>query len=193
MGWKASCLFASTRGEGFLGTFPNHDSQRAQETIKALGWGKLSSAGIASLEQGIYPEPDSVYIGAYDGAIVLGTEQIAADCLNDRVPPLVERLGTYLPGASMLALVLHSVVNLFGYAYYEQGKLVRVRAGSAEDGIIVDKGEPMPEERPLFARSVVRDGSRVYRQVINGHEEEFPEDAFGEGVTRQALRRPFPI
>lgn len=80
----------------------------------------------------------------------------------------------------MLAMVLHSVVNLFGYAIYQNGELIRVRAGSADDGLIIEQGEPLPEEEALFAKSVLKDGERIYRTEINGQLEEFTEDTFGE-------------
>src|SRR5215469_18863408 len=100
MGWKASCMFASTRTEGFLGTFPKHDSSQAHEILKCLGSGRWISAGMASLEQGIYPETGQVYVGAYGSAFVLGTEQVAAHCMSERVPTLVEKLNACLPGSN---------------------------------------------------------------------------------------------
>jgi hypothetical protein len=91
----------------------------------------------------------------------------------------------------VLAIQLQSVVNLFGYAYFEHGKLIRARAGSADDGVFLDDGEWLPEEQRLFAKSIVRNGHRVFEQEINGEIEEFSEDALGEEFVFELSRRFF--
>ncbi|WP_020470093.1 DUF6928 family protein [Zavarzinella formosa] len=189
MGWKASCILASNREDGYLGALPAHDPQRADEIIRQLGMGAFERVGPSTFDEGIYPQDDSLYVGAYDGAIVLGSEEVAAVCISEKTPSLILHLADCLPNARMMAMVLHSVVNLYGYAIYENGKLLRVRAGSSDAGVFLDKGEPLPEEQMLFAKSIMKDGQRVYPTEINGEVEEFSEDCVGEEFVFELSRR----
>ncbi|WP_367848876.1 hypothetical protein [Rhodoferax sp. WC2427] len=50
------------------------------------------------------------------------------------------------PTGQVLAIVLHSVVNLWGYSLYAQGQLVRSAAGASDDGLFANIGAPLPEE-----------------------------------------------
>ena len=45
-----------------------------------------------------------------------------------------------------MAIVLHSVVNLWGYSVYSKGQLLRSAAGASDDGLLVNEGAPLPEE-----------------------------------------------
>jgi len=86
---------------------------------------------------------------------------------------------------------LHSVVNYYGYALFQGTTLLRVRAGSADDGVIVDQGAWLPEEQQLFAKSIVRDGERFFLQEIDGTVEEFDHSAYGEEFVFDLSRRFF--
>ena len=74
-----------------------------------------------------------------------------------------------LPDARVLIVTLHSVVDLFGYAWFENGQFVRGRAGSADDGVFFDQGDLLPIERKLL---------------------DFDEDSAGEEFVME-LCRPF--
>jgi len=191
MGWKASCLFANNREEGYLGSLPGHDHQRARQLIEQLEIGEFRSVDMSTFERGIYPDSNQLYLGAYDGAAIIGSHKITDRCFSGEVPDEVKRLTSAIPGARILAITLHSVVNLFGYAYYENGTLVRLRAGSANDGVFADYGEVLPEEERLFQQSVIRNGTRVFLEDTDGVQEELPEDAFGEEFVFELSRRFF--
>jgi hypothetical protein len=123
MGWKASCILINERGPGYLGTMPTHDPERARRLIADLGLGPCRSRGMTTFDYGIYP--DHLVVGAYDGAAVIGTP----DLINSSEPigrnPLILRVLTTFPKAAVLSVCLHSVVNLFNYAYFEEGRLLR--------------------------------------------------------------------
>jgi hypothetical protein len=90
------------------------------------------------------------------------------------------------PGGEVLAMVLHSVVDLWGFASYADGDLRRMAAGSADDGVFIDTGTPLPEERPMLA------GATLARLDEEGEGEELvlavSARLFGRGI--DALEKP---
>lgn len=151
MGWKASNLIAITGEDNYLTTFPSPDPTRAREYLHRLG-GAYKSAGEATFEDGLYPQNgNDLYIGAYEKAIVVGSVEITEEAFKGGVPHAVQCASELLPGCRAIVVMLHSVVNLFGYAWYEQGKLLRARAGSADDGVFFEEGAPLPIEQKLKA------------------------------------------
>lgn len=160
MGWKAFAVFA-TAVPGYFGTRPRHEAQRAEQLRLRLGLSGYAYVGPATLEAALYPRKGALYIGAYpDGAIVCETQLVcqlfdAASChkIGGGTAPFAEfkpaLLGLY-PAGEVLALVLHSVVNLWGYSLYAGGKLRRSAAGASDDGIIANEGAPLPEERRVL-------------------------------------------
>ena len=95
------------------------------------------------------------------------------------------------PQAAVLRVGLHSVVNLWSYAYFERGRLVRAYGGCADEGVMLDEGDLLPEERPHFERSVVRDGERFFYAEIDGRTEEFDASAYGEELAFEVMGRFF--
>lgn len=179
MGWKANCILVSTREDGFFGTFPNHDSALAAEIVEKLPLAKHRFGEKSTFERGMYPEPGQLVVGAYPGAAIIGHDELCLACFGDRIPRVVTELWKLFPTAKILAVLLHSVVNQFGYAFFTDGKMIRQRIG-ADGQATFEFGIPLPEEEPLFAKSILRDGRRVFHEENNGEIEEFTEDAFGE-------------
>jgi hypothetical protein len=189
MGWKASCILINERSPGYLGTMPPHDPQRARRLIEDLGLGPCRSRGMTTFEEGIYP--DRLVVGAYDGAAFIGTSDLINSSERIGHNPLILRVLETFPKAAVLAVCLHSVVNLFGYAYFEAGVLIRAHGGSAEEGVVVDQGERLPEEQPHFERSIVRDGKRLFYADIGGRMAEFSAEAYGETLAFEVMARYF--
>ncbi len=188
MGWKASCLLANARAPGFLGEFPQHDPKRCAPLLEATGLQGYQSAGSANFDQASSPwRKNELYLGAYDGAAVIGHSRLFEDCWDAGAPKVIESVSRLLPNSQILVIGLHSVVNFFGYAWYEDGLLQRVRAGAADEGVWIDFGEPLPFEAPLFDLAVQRDGQRFY--LVDG--EEYDEAAFGEEFVFEACRSFF--
>jgi hypothetical protein len=187
MGWKASCILINERAPFQLGSMPTHDPDRALRLIQKLGLGRHRSHGMTTFELGIYPE--SLMVGAYDGAAIIGHPDIANVCLERRADPITARVLAVFPQAAVLRVGLHSVVNLWSYAYFKRGTLIRAYGGSADDGVVLDEGDLLDEEKPHFERSIVRDGERFFLAEINGETEEFNASAFGEELTFEVMRR----
>jgi hypothetical protein len=192
MGWKASCLLASNREDGYLGTIPEHDPQRAAELARRIGSRSFRYVGAATFEEGFYsPNGNELYVGAYDGAAIVGTERVFTECLTKTVSPLVKTLDAWLPGGRILAMALQSVTGFFGYAFYDNGKLLRLLAGSPDDGVIIDMGEPLPEEFPKTEEVMVREGKRYYLSELEGEVCETPVECMGEEFVFELSRRFF--
>jgi hypothetical protein len=165
MGWKAFNLFATVREEAYLTTFPAPEPGKARALLEKIG-GKYESQGESTLERGLYPKgEDELYVGAYDRAIVLGSMSVAEHVFDGEVPEVVGHVEAMLPGARVLIVLLHSVVGLWGYAWFERGKLLRARAGNADDGVFLDLGELLPLEEKLRARDPEIDGEEMVMEL----------------------------
>ena len=157
MGWKASCILINERGPGYLGTMPTHDTERARRLIADFGLGPCRSRGMTNLLENLHPV--DLIVGAYDGAAIIGAPEVVGSCFapadEGRSPaddPLLGRILRAYPSASILCIVLHSVVDLFGYAYYQGGSLIRAFGGADGDPVLMDVGDWQREEQPLFRK-----------------------------------------
>ena len=158
MGFKTFTLFAYDV-PGYFGTAPKHDPRKAQELIIQLG---LSNYELVSATSSLnaYPGEGDIYIGAYEHGVVIAHLELLASLLDqpqrDRNfgtkaydPEFAQRFLALYPKGEVLALVLHSVVNLWGFSVHRNGKLVRcVSAADSEFHGAV--GDPLPEELPLL-------------------------------------------
>ncbi|MBL8849951.1 MAG: hypothetical protein JNG89_09710 [Planctomycetaceae bacterium] len=141
--------------------------------------------------------PRRLCIGAYEHAAVISFPVDSANLVQhpgsrnpllsvgkyfDPRSPETARLLETFPGSRILCLMLHSAVNQFGYAVYEQGRLKRARIGDSDFGVFLDEGDVLPEE--VFARSIIRD-------EFCGQTQEFLDDAYGEEFVFELSRRFF--
>lgn len=165
MGFKAFNLIATTGDESYLTTFPPHRPDRAREFLKRLG-GAYQPAGPATLEQGLYPnDNEELYLGVYDQALVIGNMPITEQIFDGHVPQAVDVATEMLPNCRVLVILLHSVVDLFGYAWFEGGRLIRARAGSADHGVFLDTGPALPVEQKLKAFDETIDGEELVMEL----------------------------
>jgi hypothetical protein len=165
MGWKAFNLFATVREETYLTTFPAPQPAKARALLEKLG-GSYEGQGETTLERGLYPKgDDELFVGAYDGAIVLGSTPLAEHVFDSEVPDVVKHIEGMMPGARILIVLLHSVVDLWGYAWFESGKLLRARAGNADEGVFLEFGEVLPLEENLREREPEIDGEAMVMEL----------------------------
>lgn len=159
MGWKASCVFVAYDKTDFLTRPLTHDTARATHLCEQLGYSGYQPGEATSFDVAIYPKRGELFIGAYaEGCIIANNHLCDALIAQDKsgkiagTSALAQAARTKLlaayPQAKIFALVLHSVVNLWGFAYYEGGKCQRATWGSGDDGLMRDYGEPFPEEAP---------------------------------------------
>ena len=93
------------------------------------------------------------------------------------------------PHAEIGVFVLQSTVNFWGYAVLADGQKIRVRAGSSDDGLIIEAGEPLAQEMKLLSVSTIEaDGRRTYGEY---EDEPIEEDQMGEEFVFEMAARFF--
>jgi len=169
MGWKLSMILINSEKPFDKNAFFNE-----------LGYYQLQEAGNEPFEIALYPPEDRIFIGQYQGNTLVCLQDLPLDSLNESVSVAENLLSTQFPNTDIVTLALHSGFNFWGYSLTRNGKKVRARAGSGDDGTIVEFGEILEEEKALFAQSHVNDeGERIF--VLNRFpDHEFTEDQVGE-------------
>ena len=191
MGWKAASIFVNERGPGYFGTLPPHNPEKARKICHSLGL-SFSNTKQSTFENGLYPPAGTFALGAYEGGLILADQDELIGCSGEDDDPTVLKILHQYPDASILCITLHSVVNHWGYALYENSKLLRRFVGDADDGIALEEGQLQPEEKTLFERSrQTEPGRRIFQIDINGVTEEFPENAAGEELVFRMASRFF--
>lgn len=82
----------------------------------------------------------------------------------DRPSLLPEHLVAASTGRRLVLHAMHSVVDWFAFAVWEDGELVRALSVAPDDGILEDLGERLPFEEPYWAGSfpVAADRGEAY-------------------------------
>lgn len=189
MGFKTACIMTGDCPPHYFGTLPEHNPERADQVLPSLGYEQCFSRESSELE--IYPDEGKLFIGAYEKALYIADRDIIYACFEDRSKPYFQNALKLYPEGKLLIVVLHSVVNYFGYAYYEKGKLLREYSGSGDDGVLSEIGELQPEEKPAFERSEIRDGERIFFEEIHGETEEFDVSCYGESLAFMMMTKFF--
>lgn len=125
---------------------PDPVATRALVAATHPGWTGRASSG-STLSDDCYPEEGTVYAGSFPGIDILCDRDVM-DYLPSDFP------ARYLDAAAGRRVILHamhSVVDMFVYAVWENGTLVRLLAMTSDDGIVEDIGAPLPFEAPFWA------------------------------------------
>jgi hypothetical protein len=197
VGWKSFAIFVQPPGGAALGDPSSLSDCGTEALCNALVPGLYSSDGSSTLDRAIYPPKGELYLKNYRTAAVICEQDIACAFFSgrkhlwrSRTSPLAastrDTILSLFPDREIVVLVLHSVVNLWGYAVYQSGTLIRCAAGTADDGIICDMGIPLPEEQPalehraLAAIDETGDGEELVFDVARR--------VFGERLDHVALK-----
>lgn len=108
------------------------------ETLELIGEGDLSYTN---------PPDPLMFIGCFPGVSVIAASEFAIDHPS-QLP------GRFLDIAGRRRITLHamhSVVDWFAFAVWEDGRLIRSLSLSPDSGILEDIGEPLPFEAPYWA------------------------------------------
>ena len=179
MGWKTDTVLIR----------PARQAEAGEGLLRDLGFQALAPLGERPYEQAIWPDPGAVWVGSAQDCLMISARGLADRFFEREPSPLVQSLFRRFPRSEIAAVTLHSVVNLWGFALFRDGKLVRRKAGSADDGTFEDMGDPLPEEGELLAKSSRNaKGERVYR-LAEFPDEALPEDAVGEEYVFRIFER----
>ncbi|MBC7956791.1 MAG: hypothetical protein H7Y33_13100 [Cytophagales bacterium] len=156
MGWKVFAVFA-TEEPGYFGTRPQHDAERADDIRDRLGLSGYERVGESDFETAMYPRAGALFIGAFPEGVIVCDAKLPSYFFDDGARRRINGaslrfqnfkanlLGLY-PEGQVLSVVLHSVVNLWGYSLHEGGRHLRSAAGASDDGLFTNIGSPLPEE-----------------------------------------------
>lgn len=179
MGWKASMIIIHQPGE-----------VEHRELLKRLGFINLNRIADRHLGSAMLPPEDKIYIGNYKDCLLLCEYNLPYTFFNEN-PPFIEELLTHLfPDKEIGIIVLHSVVNLWGFSIIKNGKRIRTRAGYDARNVI-DFGAPVKEEEYLLSKSFIDEESGERMYFLDGCKEPCMEDVIGEEFVFAVCARYF--
>ncbi len=114
------------------------DSLFPGEKLKPNGDGDLSCT---------CPPDDEVHIGCFPGVSVIAAKEFSIDYPSKLHPQFIAAAGN----GTVTLHAMHSVVDWFAYAVWENGKLVRSLSLSPDSGIMEDIGQRLPFEEPYWS------------------------------------------
>ena len=187
MGFKLS-MFAIYEGEsGYFGSLPKPDEKKSITLANSLPFSFSGKKKITDLD--IWPPKSLVGVGVYEyGAMVIHKWLVDSPEQVQKHPAFKLMLDLY-PNGTFIYLGLNSVINYFGYAVFDKGKLIRCYGG-AEDHIDADVGGLLPEEIPHFENSYVENGMRYFKDE-SFPDEDFDAPAYGETLVMELSIRLF--
>ncbi|MEM9896871.1 MAG: hypothetical protein AAF789_10915 [Bacteroidota bacterium] len=148
--------------------------------LESLGIHQLEKVKGQPFDSVMSPGKDMIYIGTLNGNTIICTQDIPSESLDASMSPAEMEMSARFDQADIVTFVLHSTVNLWGYSIVQNGQKIRVRAGSADNGTILEYGAPLEEEKGLLSQSSINEsGERVFK-FDDLPNEEFTDDQVGE-------------
>lgn len=182
MGWKTSLIFI------------NRPPKIANEQIlKTLGLKGLSQKKDTVLDDFISSRSNYTCIGYYNDFLIVYNWKIPEKVIEKNNTDIEKQIINLFPNSEICFVALVSTVNFWGYKVINNGKLIRHRAGSADDGTYFDFGEVLDEEKDLLSKSIIdENGIRTYK--FDHDDDLLSEDQVGEefvfNVCSRYLRVP---
>ena len=169
MGWKSSTIIV------------NSDNKINQlELLKDLGFENLTEIDNEPFEVAISPGDSKIYIGKYKDNLLICTQDLPLTFLEEEVSKGEKVLSQYFPNSEISSIVLQSAVNFWGYSVSKNNQKIRVRAGSSDNGTMLEYGEPLEQELNLLSKSKIDENGRRIYHFDDFTNEQFKEDQVGE-------------
>jgi hypothetical protein len=179
MGWKISAIIIK-----------NPIEIEPIQLVTNLGFQTIKETESQLFETAMYPDDNHIYIGKYNGNLILCEGELTFDFFDKKNSKIENRLFEIFPNSEICSVVLHSYNNLWGYSISENGIKKRIRFGASEDGTIEDLGNPLEEELDLLSKSSLNeDGERIY--TFEDSEDKYTEDQVGENFVFAICKRYF--
>jgi len=123
------------------------------------------------------PPDDEVYVGCYPGLSIVAAGEFGIDNPSQ----LPEEFLLQDLGSNIHLHAMHSVVDWFGYAHWENGELQRSLSVSPDGGIIEDIGEQKLFEKPYWeGKHPAVDPEDEEEYPLSFHPLELGEEALAE-------------
>lgn len=106
---------------------------------------KLEPIADGSLEYTSPPDKE-IYIGCYEGVTIVAAKEFGIDYPSK----LPARFLKICQGRHVYLHAMHSVVDWFAYAVWEDARLVRALSLSPDSGVLEDLGEKLEFEKPYW-------------------------------------------
>ena len=140
MGWKASMLIVQNTS----------DLKTAEDVVQKIDNNYYELAGETTLESCINPHDDSIYIGFYNGNIVLTLDaQYILMSIIDGGGLIENRLNELCPDGEIVGVFCQSTTNMHGYFLNKDGDRVRHKMISFE-GPRMESGDRFEEEIEIY-------------------------------------------
>jgi hypothetical protein len=152
MGWKTAMLVASDGTAAGCLKAPGALDPAATADLVARaypGWTATAAEG-QFLHDATYPPAGIAYAGSFASADIVCDQELMFGHPS-RLPPHLVALGE---GRTLVLHTMHSVVDFFAYAIWEDRALVRslsMALGGPRPGIMENIGTPLPFEEPYWA------------------------------------------
>jgi hypothetical protein len=127
---------------------PEVDRQATQAFVEQLHPGRtLTPLDDSTMAEQSNPPDGIIYAGVFPGATVLLSGEVALDYPST----LPQRFLAEAKGRTLYLHAMHSVVDWFAYAIWEDGVLQRALSLSPDSGVLEDIGARLPFETPYWA------------------------------------------
>lgn len=130
MGWKISLVVINS-----------DKTTNNLELLSKIGYVGIETSHTESFEIAIYPDPDIVYIGTYNGNTIICSQHLPSLMFDKEISPIEKTLHELYPNTEICALALQSSVNFWGYSISKNNIKTRVRFGTADTGLELEQGE----------------------------------------------------
>jgi len=178
MGWKVSAVIINSDADVSY-----------EEILENLRFSNFKRVEDETFNAVIYPTDNLIYFGKYRRNLIITNAELPENFITDTLCEQEKSLIELFPDSEICAVILHSVVNLWGYSIIKNGRKIRARAGSADDRTFLEFGEPIESERELLAHSELNsDGERVY-VFEDFPDEELSEDQVGEEFVFEMFKK----
>ena len=177
MGWKLSSVIINSS------TDISYD-----DLLDKLGFKNLTRLEDEPYDSAMYPDKDRVYVGNYKNNLIICAENLPLKFYDKSLSDTEKTLIKYFPESEICAVSLQSTINHFGFAVIKAGEKIRVKAGDADLGTVIDIGKPLEQEEELLAKSKIDDkGQRLF--YLDGDSDPYLENQIGENFVFEIFKR----
>ena len=142
----------------------------------------------------VSPEPGQIYIGFLGNNLVISINALPFDSFQSQVSDTETALLKLCPESEICSLATISSINYYGFSVIKNGRKIRAKAGDIDHGILIDFGEPLPEELPILNQSKLNEaGERLYykNNEVNPLEEHQVGEDYVFGLFKGYIKKDF--